>query len=142
MKLYSLFLVAAIASCKSNSSQPPAHQYITVTIFKKVGEGYSYSGDLLKYNGTVYKPLISGVYFKDSLTETAVYKPEGKLGYSKKQLDEDTLFKSTLDLPDVRKIRLAEKEVTDGESRYGIAEQKNDSVFCVRTDTLLLYYFH
>ncbi|OQP48071.1 hypothetical protein A4H97_30015 [Niastella yeongjuensis] len=142
MKLHSLFLITAIASCKGNSSQPPAPEHITVTSYKKVGEGYSYSGDLLKYNGTVYLPLVTGMYFRDSLSGAAVYKPEGKLGYSKKELDEDTLFKSTLELPDVRRIRLTEKEVTDGEVRYGITERKNDSVFCVRADTLLLYYFH
>ena len=140
MKFYSVFFILGIfTSCIS--SKPEYHE-ITVTKYFKVGEGYSYSSDLLKYNGTVYRPIITAVYVKDSLTGAAVYKPEGKIDYSVKELNEDTLLKRSLGLPEIRKITVTEKEVVDNDRRYAVHEQKSDSIFCIASDTLLLYKVH
>jgi hypothetical protein len=140
MKLYSLiFALAVLASCKG--SKPERH-YLTITKYQRVGEGYSYSNDLMRYNGGMYRPMISAVYSRDSLIAAALYKPEGKIDYNKKQLDEDAEFKRLLGVPEIRRITVMQNEVMDNKRRYVIQERKNDSIFCMQSDTLFLFKVH
>jgi hypothetical protein len=136
MKFNSLFFILTIfTSCKSKEIE---HNYM-VTKYQKVGEGYSYLIDLMKYNDGVYRPLISSVYSKDRLIAATKYKPEGKIDHDRKELLEDPLFKETLNLRDVRIIVIRENEIVDNGRKYRISERKDDSIFCMQADTLFLY---
>jgi len=115
------------------------HNFV-VTEYQKVGKGYQYSNDVLKYQGNEYKPLVSSEYFNDTLTTVWVYKSEGKISYSKAELNSDLALKKMMNLIENRKIEQKEEVLIDNGKSYQILESKKDSIFCKNKDNLILYH--
>lgn len=131
-----LFLMLNVfTSCDSSKE---THNFV-VTEYQRVEEGYQYSKDIFKYQGFEYKPIVSSEYFNDTLTTVLVYKSEGKIIYSKVDLNNDPVFKKMLNLIDIRKIEQKERVLIDNGKSYEILESKKDSVFCKNKDNLILY---
>lgn len=132
-----LFLMLNVfTSCDSSKE---IHNFV-VTEYQKVEEGYQYSKDMLKHQGFEYKPIVSSEYFSDTLTTVLVYKSEGKIIYSKVDLNNDPAFKKMLNLIENRKIEQKERVLIDNGKSYEILESKKDSVFCKNKDNLILYH--
>jgi hypothetical protein len=136
MKFYSIFFLLNIFSA---CDEDKAVDNFTVIKFQKVTNGYQFSKDILKYQGNTYKPLVSANYIMDTLSNIDIYKSEGKVSYSIEDLQNDVLFKLTLDLPELRRIIVRENSLVDNYKTYHITEIKNDSIFCFNQDTLFLY---
>ncbi len=132
-----LFLMLNVfTSCDSSKE---IHNFV-VTEYKRVEDGYQYSKDIFKYQGFEYKPIVSSEYFNDTLTTVSVYKSEGKIIYSKVDLNNDPAFKKMLNLIENRKIEQKERVLIDNGKSYEILESKKDSVFCKNKDNLILYH--
>lgn len=136
MKLYLMFfMLNFFYACNGDEI---VNNFIVIR-YQKVSNRYVYSKDILKYKGDTYKPLISAEYIKGTLANIYVYKSEGKVGYNREALQSDTLFKASLDQPEQREIKVSENVLIDVHKTNHITEIKNDSIFCINQDTLLLY---
>ena len=130
-----ILMIPALWSCNNDQI---LHNY-TVTKYQKVGDSYKYSEDLLNYKGDTYKPVVSSTYFNDSLSSAEVYKSEGRISYTSKELQADSLFKKSLELAEIRIVQIIGDSLIDNGKRYKIDQRKNDSIFCVDQQTMLLY---
>jgi hypothetical protein len=132
-----LVMLNTLGSCNSDLI---LHNF-TVTKYNKVSDSYKYSKDLLNYKGNKYKPIVSSIYFNDTLTIVEVYKPEGRISYNSKELIEDSKFKKLLGLLGTRNVQIERNNIIDNGKSYKIDQRKIDSVFCLDQRTLLLYSF-
>lgn len=136
LNLILFVMLNVFTSCDSNKNM---HNFV-VTEYQRVGKGYQYSNDILKYQNSEYKPLVSSEYFNDTLTSVWIYKSEGKISYSKAELNNDPAFKKMLNLLENRKIEQKEDVLIDNGKSYQILESKKDSIFCKNKDNLILYH--
>jgi len=137
--IYNLLLLVMLnifTSCKSSKME---HNFI-VTEYQRVGEMFQFSIDVLNYQGRKYMPIVSFEYSNDTLIAVLLYKSEGKICYSKSDLNSDRVFKQMLNLVENRKIELKENILIDNGKSYQILEFKKDSVFCMNKGNLILYY--
>jgi hypothetical protein len=60
-----------------------------VTRYREVASDYQYSPDIVEYDGKRFVPTLKEEYQAGVLTSMAVFKSEGRLVYSKSDLEED-----------------------------------------------------
>lgn len=75
-----------ISSCSIESSYN-----FKIREYQRVDKGYQYSNDMLNYQGENYRPILTSEYFCDTLSSILIYKSEGKISYSKSDLDTDSI---------------------------------------------------
>ena len=112
----------------------------TVTRYQKVADDFQYSNDLFRFQGNTYRPFISSGYIADTLATVGVFKSEGRITYNKQDLEADTPFKKMLGLPERRQIEIDGTSLTDDGRMYRVTSIKEDSIFCMSGDTLMLYH--
>lgn len=130
-----LYVVSILTACNENKEI----YNFTVTTYQRVDEGYQYSKDLIAYDGNIYKPIVSSHYKNNTLTTAVLYKPEGKIRYSKDELRNDSLFTRILNLPEIRMIEIKGQYLLENENSRIIDKKIGDSLFCVHKNKLLLY---
>jgi hypothetical protein len=130
-------MLIIIISCKNSSSEKPVNYWITR--YQKVEEGYYYSKDVFTYQSNVYRPIVSAEYINDSLVSVLVFKSEGKMNYSRADLDADTLLFQLLNTPRNRIIEISKTQLVDNGKPYQITELMHDSIYSLQKDTLFLY---
>ena len=110
-----------------------------VTRYQRIDKGYHYSQDIFTYKSTFYRPIITADYINDTLISVLVFKSEGKMNYSKADIEADSLLFQMLNIPLNRKINTIENQVIDNGKSYQITGSIKDSIYCLQKDTLILY---
>jgi hypothetical protein len=134
LKIY-LIIMATLFSC-SHKKYPKDFK---VTTYLKVSPGYHYSNKILRYEDSFFRPLISSFYNSFSISNMQIYKSEGIVNYNKGEIQSDSLLKNMYNITEFRKIELNGTTLFDNGRNYIISKQKDDSIFCLKNDTLLLY---
>ena len=130
-----IFTLLYFTECVHNSS---IHNF-TITKYVKVYQSYNYSNDILNYKFNKYKPLVSTAYCNDTISSISVFKPEGRVHYSKDELSSDTLFLNLLSIPNLVKLELQCDSIMDNNIVRLIDNKENVNIFCIDKDTLYLY---
>ncbi len=130
-------MLNVFVSCNNRSHEKP-HNY-KVTCFQRVGGGYHYSEAIFTYKSDTYRPIITAGYINDTLSSVLVFKSEGKVSYSRADIEADTLFFQTLNIPHNRIIDLRENQVIDNGKSHQITELIRDSIYSMQKGTLFLY---
>ncbi len=136
-----LFLALLFLFVFKHTNQMEAKNY-TVTNYKEISEDYHYSTDIIKYKLKHYLPTISIEYKMDTLYEVVVYKSEGKLYYHFDELSKDSIFKQSLNIPDVRHVQLISFYIKDRNNLLKIDKKIDNLFFCIKETELFVYKFN
>ena len=130
-------MLSILVSCKNGSTEE--HHNYKVTRYQRVDQGYHYSKDIFSYKSNVYRPIITAEYISDTLVSVLVFKSEGKVNYSRADIDADPLLFQMPNTPRNRIIVISENQVIDNGKSYQITESVKDSIYSLQKDTLFLY---
>lgn len=135
---FSLLLFLMFTVLISCSSQRKLQNF-NVTSYKKVNSDYQYGREKLKFKENVYTPILTVVYSNEKLVSLLLFKSEGGINYSAKDLDADTVFKKLLNIPDIRTVAIYKQIIEDNKVKYPISGINKDAVFSIRNDSLFIY---
>jgi len=138
MKKYFIFLFISLFLI---NCYPKESLHITVTEYIKVDTDYQYSSFLF-YENNKYKPILKSIYINDSIKSFSLFKSEGEIYYDKTDLKTDKLLSKTFNIVEVRRIKRLNSAIIDNDNSYNIFEQKNDSVYCIVGQKLIVYIIH
>ncbi len=133
-----IFVMLSIFISSENCSTEKPYNY-KITRYQRVDEGCHYSKDFFTYKSNVYRPIITAKYISDTLISVFVYKSEGKMNYSRADIDADSLLFQMLNTPVYRPIEIIKNQVIDNGKLYQITGSIKDSMYCLQKDTLILY---
>lgn len=121
-------------SCSSNNHVKKYY----ITKYLKVGNGYEYSHDIIKYHLNKYKPTISLAYSNDTLITAEIFKSDGSLVYTKDDLEKDSLLVKMLSIEMIRKIQLKNNNIIY-KKKYLSSELIDNKIYCLSKDSLFVY---
>lgn len=130
-------MLNVFVSCKNNNTEKP-HNY-KVTSYQRVEEGYHYSKDIFMYKLNTYRPIVTSEYINDTLVSVLVFRSEGKISYSRADIEADSLLFQMFNIPHSRIIDIVGSQVIDNGKSYQITELIKDSIYSLQKDTLFLY---
>lgn len=81
---------------------------------------------------------MEGSYINGELQTLELYKSDGIISYTNKDLKVDSLLARYIDIPLRREIIIHSKTISDNKSVF-VYEKKRDSIFVKRNDEIIIY---
>ncbi len=148
-----LHIILAIAcwglllSCSCSTRQEVKEDEVlsfSVTTCVKNSEGLVYGDTIVNYDGGEYRPTKNETYKNGALEGIDIYKAEGILSYSFKDLKNDSLLVSSIRAVFDRKIVIKDNLLHDSKFTGLNGKKfnnKNGNFYVQENDTLLIYKF-
>lgn len=95
--------------------------------------------NVIEYKGKFYSPRIDACYINGELRTLDVYKSDGIISYTNKDLKRDNLLTKHLDIPLNRTIIIQTDTISDN-GIASIYENRRDSIFVEKTNEIIIYY--
>lgn len=138
MKIVLLFaLVITLFSCSKNKAEKVSS--FNILYCKKIPLGLTYNNsNVIEHEKMLYSKKMEGSYINGELQTLELYKSDGIISYTNKDLKVDSLLARYIDIPLRREIIIHSKTISDNKSVF-VYEKKRDSIFVKRNDEIIIY---
>ncbi len=138
MKIVLLFaLVISLFSCSKNKADNVSS--FNILYCKKIPLGLTYNNsNVIEHEKMLYSKKMEGSYINGELQTLELYKSDGIISYTNKDLKVDSLLARYIDIPLRREIIIHSKTISDNKSVF-VYEKKRDSIFVKRNDEIIIY---
>ena len=134
-----IVIACILYTCSTEKEQ--VYKTFRVLYYKEVPFGLNYGNSkVIKYGEKKYFPRVVAYYVKGKLQKIDVYRSDGVLSYTRKDLMADRFFTKYIDVPLGRKIIIREDSIFDS-GIIASYEKRGDSLFIKQADEIIVYIY-
>lgn len=111
----------------------------SITEYQRVDPGYQFSDEMIYFKKNKYNPKICSYYKNDSLVSLDLFGSEGRIFYSLRDIENDTLLDKRINAKKVRKVIKTESYIIDSGEKFSISNVDGNQIFYFANNRLCVY---